>query len=84
MKGTLSCQCSEVKLEMGDASPRMRLQCGCSDCRQAMTWANLQGGPKVPTNRPLDLFYFGNDIAIVSGNKKLKWFKLREDGRVKL
>ena len=84
MKGTLSCQCGDVKLEMGDASPRMRLQCGCCDCRQAMAWAQLEGGPKVPSDRPLDLWYFGNDIAPVSGKDKLKWYKLREEGQVYL
>ena len=83
MKGTLSCQCGQVKLEMGDALPRMRLQCGCCDCRQAMAWAYLQGGPNVPSNRPLDLIYFGNDIAVVSGKDKLKWYKLRKDGKVR-
>ena len=84
MKGTLSCQCGQVTLEIGNATPRMRLQCGCCDCRQAVAWAQLQGGPKVPSNRPLDMWYFGNDIAVASGKDKLKWYKLREEGMVSL
>ena len=82
MKGILSCKCGQVKIEIGDPSPRMRIECGCCDCRQAMAWAQLQGGPKVPSNRPLDLWYFGNDISVATGKDKLKWFKLRENGKV--
>ena len=84
MKGMLECYCGHVKIEIGDAAPKMRLQCGCCDCRQALQWAQLQGGPKAPTNRPLDLWYFGNDIIIASGKDKIKWYKLREDGKVLL
>ena len=83
MKGTISCQCGEVTLTLGEATPRARLQCGCCDCRQAMAWAQLQGGPTVPTLRPLDLYYFGNDFAFASGKNKTKWYKLRENGRVR-
>ena len=82
MKGILSCKCGQVKIEIGDPSPRMRIECGCCDCRQAMAWAQVQGGPKVPSNRPLDLWYFGNDISVATGKDKLKWFKLRENGKV--
>ena len=82
MKGILSCKCGQVKIEIGDPSPRMGIECGCCDCRQAMAWAQLQGGPKVPSNRPLDLWYFGNDISVATGKDKLKWFKLRENGKV--
>ena len=84
MKGSISCQCGEVKLEIGDASPKMRLQCGCCDCRQAMAWAQRRGGPKVPSDRPIDLWYFENDISVASGKKKLKWFKLRKNGKVRV
>ena len=82
MKGSISCQCGEVRLEIGDASPIMRLQCGCCDCRQAMAWAQRQGGPKVPSTRPLDLWYFENDILVSSGKENLKWYKLRKNGKV--
>ena len=82
MKGILSCKCGQVKIEIGDPSPRMRIECGCCDCRQALAWAQLQGGPKVPSNRPLDLWYFGNDISVASGKDKLRWYKLRENGKV--
>ena len=83
MKGTLTCQCGLVVLEIGDASVRFRLQWGCCDCRQAVAWAQLQGGPKLPSERPLDLWYFGNDIAVKSGKEKLRWYKIRENGAVR-
>ena len=84
MKGTIRCQCGRVKLDIGDASPKMSLQCGCCDCRQAMLWAETKGGPTVPSDRPLDLWYFENDISIVFGKTKLKWYKLRQNGKVRL
>ena len=82
LKGSMRCQCGRVKLDIGDASPKMCLQCGCCDCRQALLWAERKGGPKVPSDRPLDLWYFENDIKIAFGKTKLKWYKLRIEGKV--
>ena len=82
LKGSMRCQCGRVKLDIGDASPKMCLQCGCCDCRQALLWAERKGGPKVPSDRPLDLLYFENDIKIAFGKTKLKWYKLRIQGKV--
>ena len=82
LKGSMRCQCGRVKLDIGDASPKMCLQCGCCDCRQALLWAEKKGGPKVPSDRPLDLWYFENDIKIAFGKTKLKWYKLRIQGKV--
>ena len=81
MTGTIKCQCGKVVIKVQNPNPRYRLQCGCCDCRQAVQWANLQGGPKVP-NQPLDIWYFENDIKITSGKDELKWIKLRSDGKV--
>ena len=81
MTGTIKCQCGKVVIEVQNPNPRYRLQCGCCDCRQAVQWANLQGGPKVP-NQPLDVWYFENDIKITSGKDNLKWIKLRSNGKV--
>jgi len=82
MVGTIKCKCpcDKVVLKIGDASIRMKLECGCCDCRQALNWAQLQGGPKLRDDRPPEVVYFGNDILVESGKDKLKWFKLREDG----
>ena len=81
MTGTITCQCGKVIIEIYDPNPRYRLQCGCCDCRQAVHWANLQGGPKVP-KQPLDVWYFVNDIKTIVGKENLTWLKLRSDGKV--
>ena len=81
MTGTIKCQCGKVVIKVQNPNPRYRLQCACCDCRQAVQWANLRGGPKVP-NQPLDVWYFENDIEITTGKHMLKWIKLRSDGKV--
>ena len=80
MTGTLHCQCGLVTLRIGDTNPRMRLECGCCDCRQALSWAQIQGGPKLPSHRPIEAIYFGNDLLVESGKENLQWYKLREGG----
>ena len=80
MIGTLQCQCGQVTIRIGDATPRTRLECGCCDCRQALGWAQIQGGPKLPSYRPVEAIYFGNDILVESGKQNLQWYKLREGG----
>ena len=82
MTGTIKCKCSDNKvvLKIGDASIRMKLECGCCDCRQALEWAHQNGGPKLRNDRPPEVIYFGNDILVESGKENLKWFKLRDEG----
>ena len=80
MTGTLKCQCGQVILRISDTNPRMKLECGCCDCRQALSWAQIQGGPKLPSHRPIEAIYFGNDIIIESGKENLQWYKLRKEG----
>ena len=80
MTGTLQCQCGKVIFHIGDTTPRMKLECGCCDCRQALSWCEIQGGPKLPSHRPVIGMYFGNDILVVSGKENLQWYKLRENG----
>ena len=82
MIGTIKCKCPDKKvvLKIGDPSIRMKLECGCCDCRQALKWAEQKGGPKLRDDRPPQVVYFGNDISVLSGKENLKWTKLREDG----
>ena len=82
MKGIIKCKCPDHKvvLKIGDPSIRMKLECGCCDCRQALDWAEQKGGPKLRDDRPPEVLYFGNDILVESGKENLKWTKLREDG----
>ena len=43
----VSCKCGKVVLKFFNPQPRICLECGCCDCRQALQWAEEQGGPKV-------------------------------------
>eukprot|EP00092_Neocalanus_flemingeri_P005005 GFUD01005382.1.p1 GENE.GFUD01005382.1~~GFUD01005382.1.p1 ORF type:complete len:204 (-),score=48.68 GFUD01005382.1:326-937(-) len=78
MPGHLSCVCGAVSIQLHDPIPRFRLECGCCDCRQALQWAQLQGGPTAPCLP--DLWYFANDFTFLSGREKTKLFKLRDNG----
>merc|ERR1712098_12455 len=62
MSGELCCVCGAVCLVLHHPVPRFRLECGCCDCRQALQWAQLQGGPLAPALP--DLWYFANDLTI--------------------
>merc|ERR1712156_276304 len=42
----VSCKCGKVVLKFFNPQPRICLECGCCDCRQALQWAEEQGGPK--------------------------------------
>ena len=81
MSGTIYCKCEKVCIKLSNPNPRYRLQCGCCDCRQAIQWAQLQGGPEAPS-QPLDIWFFENDVNVTSGKDQLHWYKLRADGRV--
>ena len=81
MPGTIQCRCGKVSIKVTNPAPRYRLQCGCCDCRQAVQWAQLQGGPIVPS-QPLDVWYFENDLNVSAGKDQLRWYKLRTDGKV--
>ena len=83
---TVTCKCGAVQLSFRDRTPVQRLLCGCCDCRQALAWASRQGGAAAPAmpreHAPLlDLLYLTNDVWPVRGGDKLRFFKLREDGR---
>ena len=80
MTSHISCTCGQVSVKLTTPTPVTRLQCGCCDCRQALQWAQLQGGPPA-TGLLADLWYFQNDFIFVEGREKTFWVMLREDGR---
>ena len=43
----VSCKCGKVVLKFFNPQPKICLECGCVDCKQAMVWGQEQGGPKV-------------------------------------
>ena len=76
----ISCNCEKVKLKFTVAQPRMRLECCCVDCNDAYKWAESKGGPKDSgMGRGADLWYFENDLAVVSGNEHIA-FRVLSDG----
>ena len=75
MPGSLSCVCGAVCIILHHPVPRFRLECGCCDCRQALQWAQLQGGPVAPALP--DLWYFANDFTITRGRDNIRLYKLR-------
>jgi len=78
MPGSLSCVCGAVCIVLHHPVPRFRLECGCCDCRQALQWAQLQGGPVAPALP--DLWYFANDFTITRGRDNIRLYKLRDNG----
>ena len=49
----VSCKCGKVVLKFFNPQPKICLECGCVDCKQAMVWGQEQGGPKVFTKKKL-------------------------------
>merc|ERR1711872_2987 len=79
VSGCVQCVCGKVCVELQCPTPVYRLQCGCCDCRQALQWAELQGGPAAP-RMLADLWYFQNNFSFRIGRQNTKWVKLRERG----
>jgi len=78
MAAHLSCVCGKVQISFLNPKPQMRLECGCCDCRQALQWAEVEGGPKSPL--VVDAWYFVNRFSFLKGKELTKWYKLRESG----
>merc|ERR1719154_684241 len=80
--GHIQCVCGSVSITLHTPVrgplARFRLECGCCDCRQALQWGQLQGGPQAPLLP--DLWYFENDFTVESGWENVKLFKLRDNG----
>ena len=76
----VACNCEKVKLKFTVAQPRFRVECCCVDCNDAHRWAESKGGPKDSgMGRGADLWYFENDLQVLSGNEHIAFFVL-DDG----
>eukprot|EP00747_Dinoflagellata_sp_TGD_P083085 gnl/TRDRNA2_/TRDRNA2_161961_c1_seq3.p1 gnl/TRDRNA2_/TRDRNA2_161961_c1~~gnl/TRDRNA2_/TRDRNA2_161961_c1_seq3.p1 ORF type:complete len:321 (+),score=30.25 gnl/TRDRNA2_/TRDRNA2_161961_c1_seq3:191-1153(+) len=71
----VACACGKTRLSLATRAPRMRLECCCADCRQALEWAASKGGPSAPVVPQWN--YFANDIRDVQGLENLKLCQLR-------
>merc|ERR1712010_34458 len=78
MAAHISCVCGKVQISFLNPEPQMRLECGCCDCRQALQWAEVEGGPK--SSLLCDLWYFANRFTFLKGKELTRWYKLRESG----
>jgi len=78
MAAHLSCVCGKVALSLASPVPRLRLECGCCDCRQALQWGEVQGGPPAPLI--VDATYFEDRFTFLKGRELTSWMKLRESG----
>ena len=45
-KNKISCSCGLCELFLNDPSPKYSVMCACEDCRQALRWAEINGGAK--------------------------------------
>tara|TARA_Y100001935_G_scaffold53294_1_gene44519 strand:+ start:1115 stop:1723 length:609 start_codon:yes stop_codon:yes gene_type:complete len=73
----ISCICGQCGLELNDTSPKYSLMCACEDCRQALSWAEKNGGKK-PKNI-LYSVYLRSDISNHFGLKNMVVTHLRDD-----
>ena len=46
IKNKISCSCGKCGIELNDTSPKYSVMCACEDCRQALSWAEKNGGKK--------------------------------------
>ena len=51
-KNKISCSCGSCELFLNDPLPKYSVMCACEDCRQALRWAEINGGEK-----PGDILY---------------------------
>ena len=77
IKNKISCSCGKCGIELNDTSPKYSVMCACEDCRQALSWAEKNGGKK-PKNI-LYSVYFRSDISNYFGLESMVVTHLRED-----
>ena len=51
-KNIISCSCDSCQLFLNDPLPKYSIMCAYEDCRQALRWAEINGGKK-----PKDILY---------------------------
>ncbi len=76
-KNKISCSCGSCQLFLNDPLPKYSVMCACEDCRQALRWAEINGGKK-----PKDILYsvyFRSDIESYNGIENMIATQLRGD-----
>ena len=73
----ISCKCGKSEITLADGKAKLKLQCGCMDCRQALEYGFINGGVR-PDPLP-ELYYMPSELTGVRGKDFMKAFRLRED-----
>ena len=73
----IECTCGKCSITLADGKAKLKFQCGCEDCRQALQYGHAHGGAK-PDPLP-ELYYMASDIIEVRGKKFMKAFQLRDE-----
>ena len=73
----IECTCSKCSITLADGKAKLKFQCGCEDCRQALQYGHSHGGIK-PDPLP-ELFYMASDIIEVRGKESMKALQLRDE-----
>ena len=75
----ISCVCGLCQLFLNEPLPKYSIMCACEDCRQALRWAEKNGGQK-----PKDILYsvyFRSDVQSYNGIQNMIATQLRSDAR---
>ena len=73
----IECTCGTCSITLADGKAKLKFQCGCEDCRQALQYGHSHGGVK-PDSLP-ELYYMSSDIVEVHGKELMKAFQLRDE-----
>ena len=73
----INCKCGKCGITIADGKAKLYFQCGCEDCRQALSWGYAHGGIKP---KPLPkLYYMSADIIDIRGQEHMKSYQLRNE-----
>ena len=75
----ITCHCSRCCINLKIEKVYRTLICACEDCRQALEWAQKQGGVK-PNALP-KLVYVDSNIESFSGLENMRAFQLRKGSK---
>ena len=75
----ITCHCGRCCINLEIEKVYRTLICACEDCRQALEWAQKQGGVK-PKDLP-KLVYVDSNIETFSGVENMGAFQLREGSK---
>lgn len=73
----IGCSCDKVEIKFHNTEARLRFECCCVDCSDAMIIQEEAGGPKASLTT--DGWYFDNRFTVVRGYDNITFFKLSNE-----